>query len=134
MSVEENMSRVYVEPFNHTDQGLKFVWEGSPTVQDTRDAFQQINLFLDHSTGTVHLVVDIRNAKQFPLGATISRASSISLHKNMGNWLVIGSNPMAKVISRTMATFGKTNIIWFDTEEQAMAHLNELLGESETIN
>lgn len=108
------------------DGMLHMTWQKHPSRTDTLEAFKQIRLYLRQASSPIHIVVDIRKNPVFPLAVTLNGAMQQQAHKYMGRWLVIGINPMARLIARTLNTMIVDNIEWFDTEAEAYQRLAEL--------
>ena len=104
---------------------LKMTWERHPTRTDTIEAFNTIRLHLRQATQPIHIIVDIRKNPVFPLAVTLNGAMQQQSHRYMGTWLVIGINPMARLIARTISTISN-NIEWFESEAEANTRLSEL--------
>ena len=97
-----------------------------PKGNDVSLAFRDLLEILNAAPQTTHIIVDITSNPQFQTGATISGALAVQRHRQMGKWLVIGTSSVGQFISRALMSLGKHNIEWFDTEEEAMAHLATL--------
>ena len=106
-------------------------WASYVAETDVRPAFRNLTRLLDVAHGPVHVIVDLRNDPRLPLQTTISETmSGPFMHRNMGRWLVIGSNNRAAIIAAVITKVGRIDsIFWFETEEEALAHLATLEGE-----
>ena len=112
-------SAVSVEPLEGYN-ALRMVWGERPGARDVRAAFAVIMKYLDGAESPVDIIVDIRTDPSFPLGATLTGAIAPHTHKNMGCWLVVGGNAVARFIAGTLMAIGRNPIEWFDTEEAAI--------------
>ena len=117
------MATVTISQIDGFQYALKMRWEKSPTVEDVHAAFDEINTVLNSASQKVWIVVDISSDPNFPLSATLPRASQAHRHENMGDWLVIGQNTIAKFIGATISTLSSSKVIWFDSELAAIRHL-----------
>lgn len=104
---------------------LKMTWPVHPTEEHVRVAFEQIVAYLNAAQQTVHVIVDLRSDPNIPVTYTFHHVVQGPFnHDRMGNWLVIGKNPRAELVSRLMNVIRRRdNILWFDTEDQAMDKL-----------
>ena len=119
MGAESTVQVESIEGYN----ALRMRWDSKPVARDVRSAFGHIMDVLGKVDKPVNIIVDIQSDPQFPLGATITGGSRAHIHRQMGYWLVIGENHLAKVIANTMARVAQRKILWFSTEGEAMAHL-----------
>lgn len=117
------MTTVSVTPIEGFQFALRMHWEKAPIVPDINQAFDSIFRKLDTSEQKVFILVDITNNPRFPIAVTLSRASQAHRHPNMGDWLVIGTNTMAKFIGTTISSMSSSKVIWFDNEQAALQHL-----------
>jgi hypothetical protein len=117
------MATVSVTPIENFEYAVRMHWERSPLEADVRQAFADIMIKLDSANQDVYIVVDILSKPRFPLALTINLSSQAHRHPNMGDWLVIGENIMAKLIGRSISALSDSKVLWFKTEEEAMRHL-----------
>lgn len=110
----------------HGYPALKMIWKNNIRKADVPIAFERIANFLDQSDETIHVIVDITSSPVFPLRETIGGAMRPFGHKNMGLWLVVGSNPLARIIegSLKLAT-RRDSVKWFKDLEEAMTFLKK---------
>jgi hypothetical protein len=104
-------------------------WEHSVNKDDVARAFRIITQALDASTEPLWIVVDLRSNPVFPLRETISSAFwGPFRHKNMREWLVVGSNSTAHLIGNTLANItGRANIRWFHEIADVFAHMDAVI-------
>jgi hypothetical protein len=123
------LATVRVEPLEGKN-ALKMIWQRQVIEQDVREAFQVINTCLNEADGQMWVMVDLLSNPNFPLGATIQGAlCGPYRNPKLREWLIIGSNPLARVIARTLAgVTGKSNVRWFDTEADGLAYLEDCLA------
>jgi len=127
----ESEITVSVEVINdHGD--LKMVWEAYPKDKHVSSAFDYINTSLNETHHPIYILVDLQSDPQIPLTTTIREVMSGPFrHKNLKKWLVVGRNRRAQVVARVMDTISKdSTILWFDTENEALDKLNELIAQS----
>ncbi len=106
---------------------VKMTWQRSIAPTDVRAAFQQIVAFMEESEQPVHVVVDITSNPRFPLLDTIYGALVPFRHRNMGFWLIIGSNRLAYTIERSLVSLtGHAIVRWLETEEDALVDLQAM--------
>jgi hypothetical protein len=89
--------------------------------------FKQLRNFVEQSLDPVYVIVDIQSSPKFPLGSTISGAASVHISRNLNAWLVIGSSSIAKVIGKAISAAGKAEIVWFKTEQDLNAYVEEIM-------
>lgn len=127
MNPSNEQKSVYVMPIIGKAPHLRFVWAADPNVYDIENAFAYIDQVLDRADTPVHIIVDVRSQPKLPLGKTMSNAIKAQRTDMMGKWLVIGADWRAEFIGKTISSVGKNNIEWFDSEEEAMQRLNDLI-------
>lgn len=115
------------------DGMLRMTWRKHPSRTDTIEAFKVIHLHLRQATSPVHIIVDIRNNPVFPLAVTLNSAMQQQSHRQMGHWLVIGINPMARLIARTLSTIVANNIEWYESEAEVYQRLSILIQQHNDI-
>lgn len=99
----------------------------TPSVEDTIAVFEVIVDVLDNSNAPVYIIVELLSNPHFPLKQTLSGAMQAHSHPQMGKWLVVGSNRIAKLIGNVLTAFNNTGIEWFKTDDEAMQYLESLL-------
>lgn len=120
---------VHVEPTDWNPCLIKMVWQRNVLPSDVRPAFKKITDYLDQNPEPVYVLVDITSNPKFPLAETMTHALvGPQRHKNLAGWLVIGSNPMAKLIERFLVSVtGRHIIYWFEDEQSVYDYLTPLL-------
>ena len=89
----EHSSSVLVEPVDGHPGAYWLRWDQWVAEIDIRPAFHALTRALDEARAPVNVIVDLRANPHLPLQTTISETiSGPFLHRNMGRWLVVGSN------------------------------------------
>ena len=103
------------------------IWSHTVNARDVRLAFNFIKATLDESDRTMWIVVDLTENPQFPVVDTVMEALTGSFrHERLAEWLVVGTNSMAKLIADMLTGItGRRNIKWFDTMQDALTHLDQ---------
>jgi len=124
-----NQPTVYVELLDNA-AAIRMVWERYVNSSDVSNAFKAINEILNQSESPLYVVVDIRNDPQFPLSSTLNGALfGPHRHAKLKGWLVLGTNPMARVIEKVLSSVtGIHNIQWFKQPEDVFAYLEQTAG------
>lgn len=122
----DSQPTILVKRIPEHDHALLMIWERQPVESDIQAAFAYVRSLLDIATAPMHILVDIQRDPHFPVGITLNAAFSVHHHDRMGNWLVVGKNPMAKFIARALTSVGRQNIHWFHAMDDAMAYLQTL--------
>ncbi|MEO8611404.1 MAG: hypothetical protein ABI690_26135 [Chloroflexota bacterium] len=118
------MSTVRVEPIENYP-ALKMTWQHDVRDLDVVNAFKQINTILQNSTDPVFVVVDLSANPNFPLLTTIHEAIAPYRNPLLEEWLVIGSNWMARAVEGTLAKLTRQkNVRWFTKEVDVMDYLS----------
>lgn len=106
---------------------IKMVWMGEVEVADLRDAFNDISAYLDDTEEPLPVIVDITRNPRFPIVETVLHALAGPFrHAMLSEWLVIGNSPAARKIEDLLARVtSRSNVRWFDTEEEAVAYIRE---------
>lgn len=105
----------------------KMTWQHSVTAKDVRSAFNQLDEMLAESDDDFFVVVNLLSNPNFPLNATVDGAL-FGPYRNpkLRAWLIVGSNPVARLIERLLAgVTNRRNVLWFDTENEALEYLTE---------
>ncbi len=104
-------------------------WDRHVNALDVDTAFSEITKILYQSPIPMYVIVDLRRDPNFPIGVTLKGAFFGPYRDSkLEEWLIISSNPAARVIERTLASVtGRHNVHWFDTEDEAMAYLESAL-------
>lgn len=127
MNPSNERKTVYVVPILGKAPHLRFVWTENPTIEDIESAFAYIDQVLETADTQVHIIVDVSSQPKIPLGKTMTNAIQAQRTDAMGKWLVIGADWRAEFIGKTISSVGKNNIEWFNSDEDAMQRLNELM-------
>ncbi len=117
---------VQVEPY--TDhQAIKMTWNRQVEARDVLAAFHEITRLLGEMQPPVCVVVDLLANPQFPLTATINGALFGPYRdERLQSWLIVGGNPLARLIERTLKSVsGRSNVYWFATEDAALAYMTQ---------
>jgi hypothetical protein len=120
-------STVYLKPHEEYDNFIYMIWNNNPKIPDVQATFKQLRNFVEQSLDPVYVIVDIQSSPKFPLGSTISGAASVHINHNLNAWLVIGSSSLAKVIGKAISSAGKAQIVWFKTEQDLNAYVEEIM-------
>lgn len=115
---------VRVERIDHFPAML-MMWETHVREADVLDAFQTITDILEQSDTPMYCVVDLRRNPIFPLRATLHGAL-FGPYRNpkLKEWLVLGSNPLARTIEKTLSSVtGRKNVSWFMSYEAVLDYL-----------
>lgn len=104
---------------------LKMTWQRQVAAEDIAAAFGEVTDRLNSSNKPLYVVLDLQEEPELPLKETILGAlSGTYRHPRLAEWLVVGANNPAEVVGRALATMtNRDNVIWFDTEEQAIHYL-----------
>ena len=118
------MKTVTAKPIEHL-HAIKMIWQHSAKTEDIIEAFEQITEYLGQSEELVYVVVDITSKPNFPMAVTINSAFIGPYgHPKLAQWLIVGSNQMARMIERTLSFLARRkNVLWFETEQAVMEHL-----------
>ncbi len=74
--------------------------------------FQELVRILDQSRVDIHVIVDITNNPKFPIQTVITETLTGSHHHpRLGNWLIVGSNRMGRVIGSVLDSMSKKDVI-----------------------
>jgi hypothetical protein len=118
-------STVSVEKIRGKKNVLLMTWQQKVDPADVRRAFQVIQAALDSSSNEMCVVVDLRQNPVFPLTETMISAIRPYQHQLLSEWLIIGVNRGAKAIESFLSKLtGRHNVLWFDTEAEALAYCN----------
>ncbi len=100
-------------------------WQQRVNERDVLAAFEQVDRLLNESDGSCYVLVDIRSNPQFPIAATLKGAAfGPYRNRNMAEWLIVGVNPIARLIERTLTGVTKHDIVrWFDDETEALGYV-----------
>jgi len=108
---------------------LKMTWQHVVRESDVARAFQQITKVLDTSHRPIYVVVDLLSNPRFPITLTVQEALGPYRDPMLKEWLVVGSNWMAKAIESTLARITRhKNVRWFHSEADALAYLASVLA------
>jgi hypothetical protein len=122
------IATVSVEPIENYP-ALKMTWQHTVLDADVVTAFQKIMTALDATNRPLYVVVDLLSNPRFPMMVTVQEALPCYRDPMLKEWLVVGSNWMAKAIEGTLARITRhKNVRWFTTEADAIAYLNSVLA------
>ncbi len=100
-------------------------WGSEPRVSSVNRAFDELTEYLQNAASSrITVIVDIRADPAFPLQVTGKRALSITRHPRFDQWMVVGSNRGAQMISNVLKSVVNAKISWFDSCESALTHLD----------
>lgn len=104
-------------------------WEHTVNKTDVAPAFRALVQALEASAQPLWIVVDLHNDPVFPLHETITSALwGPFRHKQLREWLVVGSNNTAHLIGRTLSGItGRKNILWFKTIQEVYEYMDHVL-------
>jgi hypothetical protein len=123
---------VDVQPIKYLP-ALKMIWQHKVVDKDVITAFESITTALNNSKDPLYVVVDLLNNPNFPLMVTIQNALEPYRHPQLQEWLIVGSNWMARTIEGTLSKITRhKNVRWFDTEDDALNYLKSVLGDRMT--
>ncbi|MEQ9030774.1 MAG: hypothetical protein RLP44_18820, partial [Aggregatilineales bacterium] len=83
-------------------------------------AYESLTDKIQSTDAPIYVIVDIRADPAFPLQVTINNSLRISRQQNFNQWLVVGSNRSARMISSVLNSMGTAKILWFDTVDDAL--------------
>lgn len=122
------MPTVSVEPIEGYP-ALKMIWQHDVVEADVAPAFARISAALDATNRPLYIVVDLLSNPRFPIMTTVQEALSPYRDPMLKEWLIVGSNWMAKAIEGTLARITRhKNVRWFKTETEALAYLTAELA------
>ncbi len=99
-------------------------WLSRVSESDVIAAFEQVDRLLSESDEPCYVLFDITSSLNFPISATL-KGAAFGPYRNphMIEWLIVGSNPIAHLIERTLTSVtGRDIVRWFENEAQALAH------------
>lgn len=104
---------------------IRMTWSHLVNADEVQPAFEMITSYLDNTEKPMYVVVDILADPLFPLRETISSALWTAYkHPMLAKWLVIGTNPLAHAIERTLSRVtGRYNVLWFKSETEVRQYL-----------
>jgi hypothetical protein len=122
------MTTISVEPLEGYP-ALKMIWQHDVVEADVAPAFAKISAALDASKRPMYVVVDLLSNPRFPIMTTVQEALAPYRDPMLKEWLIVGSNWMAKAIESTLARITRhKNVRWFKTEAEALAYLSAELA------
>ncbi|MBZ0287419.1 MAG: hypothetical protein K8I30_07380 [Anaerolineae bacterium] len=122
------ISTVSVEPVENYP-ALKMTWEHTVIEADVAPAFRKIMNALDATNRPIYIIVDLLRNPRFPMMVTVQEALPCYRDPMLKEWLIVGSNWMAKAIEGTLARITRhKNVRWFNTAADAMAYLQSVLA------
>lgn len=131
LSLDNHMPTVTVTPIEGCSHVLLMDWESAPKHHDVSAAFQAMMHYLDDAAHKIHVVVNLLDDPKITALETARNALfGPQRHRNMGDWLVVGSSPLAKLVETMMTTFSSNNVYWFSTLEEALAFAEKLPAKS----
>lgn len=117
---------IILQQCTHHGSSLRMIWDAKPSNDDVCTVFNQILKHLERSPEVAHIVVDVSARPDFPLATTLSGALRVQRHRRMGTWLVFGHSRTAELIANCLTVAGKKNIVWFESEQEALQELQNL--------
>jgi hypothetical protein len=122
------ISTVRVEPLE-AYPALKMIWEHTVLEADVAPAFRKIMNALDATNRPIYVIVDLLSNPRFPMMVTVQEALPCYRDPMMKEWLIVGSNWMAKAIEGTLARITRhKNVRWFSTEAEALTYLDSVVA------
>ncbi|MEO8611403.1 MAG: hypothetical protein ABI690_26130 [Chloroflexota bacterium] len=122
------ITTVNVEPIEKYP-ALKMTWQNTVVDADVAPAFRKIMKALDATNRPLYIVVDLLSNPRFPMMVTVQEALPCYRDPMLKEWLIVGSNWMAKAIEGTLSRITRhKNVRWFTTEAEAMAYLDSVLA------
>jgi hypothetical protein len=121
----ENGNRtVWVETLTDLP-AVKMIWKRQVHSPDVSAAFQEIDKCLTRSKEPQYVIVDITSNPNFPIFETVIHCAVGPFRNPMlHEWLIVGENAGAKRIENLLSRMtGRSNVRWFNCEEQAIAYL-----------
>lgn len=127
-----NPAPVTVTPINGYP-ALIMRWPRVIERESIKEAFRTIVSALDASDVPMYVVVDLHANPDFPMTDTIQGAYfGPYRHEMLAEWLVVNTNILGRMIGNTLSSITRRhNIKWFDTMEEALTHLQEMVAEAE---
>jgi hypothetical protein len=120
---------VDVQPIEYLP-ALKMTWQHKVVDKDVIMAFESITAALNNSKKPLYVVVDLLSNPNFPLMVTVQNALEPYRHPQLQEWLIVGSNWMAKTIEGTLSKITRhKNVRWFDSEDEALDYMKSVVGE-----
>ncbi len=118
------LQKIVLEPLAGHN-ALRMIWPHQVDSDDVHRAFQELVRILDQSRVDIHVIVDITNSPKFPIQTVITETLTGShYHSHLGDWLIVGSNRMGRMIGNVLDSMSKRDVIhWFETEDRAIAYL-----------
>lgn len=102
-------------------------WEETVNTRDVQNAFFALERELQPCRNPVYILVILKGNVQFPVHTTVIHALPVYRNRKVEAWLVVGGNHFARSIASFLARWsGRRNVYWFQTEQEALAHLHEL--------
>ena len=123
-----SIATVSVDPIE-SYPALKMTWQHTILDPDVAPAFRKIMAALDATKRPIYVVVDILSNPRFPMMVTVQEALPCYRDPMLKEWLIIGSNPMARAIEGTLAPITRHKIVrWFANYAEAIAYLDSVLA------
>jgi hypothetical protein len=122
---------VQVDATKHP-RAVLMIWEKLVKEADVKMAFREIDHILNTAPEPMVVIVDIAADPIFPLSATLQGAL-FGPHRNpnMLGWIVVGTNPVARIIESTLSRVSRsTSIYWVNSREEALVMVEALLAKS----
>lgn len=118
------MTTVRVTPYDDYP-ALLMQWDSNIRTSDARAAFENIFHLLNQTQTPLYIVIDLQANPHFPVQETISGALvGLFGHVMLLEWLIVGKNPTARMMGRTLSTFMSRNTLqWFDSTHEIHAYL-----------
>lgn len=125
-----NNLTVHAEPVEGYP-ALVMLWEHDIRTEDVQPAYDTVTQHLNASEAPMYVLVDLLKDPQFPLLETISGALWGPYRNPMlKEWLMIGSNNLAHVITRMlMNATRRNNVRWFKSYDEAKTYMQKVDAE-----
>ncbi len=107
---------------------MVMLWEHTVRTADVQAAFKDITARLEAADEPTYVLVDLLKDPQFPLIDTITGALwGPFRHPTLKEWLVIGTNTLARVIARSLSNATRrNNIRWFNSYDEVYAYIQKM--------
>ncbi len=113
---------------------LQVVFTDPWTERDMTGLFPQAQQYYDNARQKIHMLIEMRS-RHATQGALRARYAPGLSHPNSGSIAVVGANSIARTLGEAvfrLAHFGRAK--FFDTREEALSYLRQLLAEEERVN
>lgn len=99
------------------------------TSEDLTTTFRNVTNALNNASHRVNIIVDLRKDPTYPISTLVSEIMGGPMHHAMmGTWLMLGlGDRRARMVASAVVKIDpRTQIVWVDTEAEALAKLKEL--------